>query len=242
MRLVIRVLAAALLAAPVVAAAGELSFTPYVWIPGVDGSVGTPGGGTSEGDRVSADFQPDLKLGGAMLNFSWREARFTAFGDWTYANVRADAATPRGALYSSASGQLIGNVVQLFSGYQLLDAAGMKLDAFVGGRGYGITGRLKFDEGAASAASTSTYELWFDAAAGLRWTAVFAEHYVVYARGDVGAGGSSFTWQAYGVGGYRFAWGDLIAGWRHLYVDKGDGDLQLRLALSGPVIGANFLF
>ncbi len=240
MRPAIAALAAVLLAAP--AAAGELDFTPYVWIPGMDGSIGTGGGDTGLGDRVTVDFSPEYRVGGAMLNFSWREERFTAFGDWTYANVRATSPSPYGRLYSEVKGQIVGNVVQLFSGYMLLDRNGMKLDAFVGGRGYGITGRLGLEAGTAAEAKLSSHEVWLDAAAGLRFNAVVARRWLAHLRGDVGAGGSNLTWQAYAAGGYEFSWGALLAGWRHLYVDKGEGRLRMRLSLSGPVVGANFTF
>jgi hypothetical protein len=230
------------LAAPAAGIAGELNFTPYIWIPGVDGSIGTGGGGGGDpglGDRVSVDFSPEYRIGGAMLNFSWRQKRFTAFGDWTYANVRAESPSPVGLLYSSVKGQIIGNVAQLFAGYLLLERGDTKLDVFAGARGYGITGRLGFEPGLASEVNRSSHEVWVDAATGLRFNTVLARSWVAHLRADVGTGGSNLTWQAYAVGGYQFSWGALLAGWRHLYVDKGDGSLRIELSLSGPVIGVN---
>jgi hypothetical protein len=245
MRLSIAVLAAVALAAPAPGAAGELNFTPYVWIPGINGTIGTGAGGDVDpglGDRVTVDFSPEFRIGGAMLNFSWREERFTAFGDWTYANVRATTPSPFGALYSEVKGQVIGNVFQLFSGYLLLDTAGMKLDAFVGGRGYAITTRLGLEPGVAGAADTSESAFWLDAAAGLRFNAVIARNWLAHLRADVGGGGSNLTWQAYAAGGYQFSRFALLAGWRHLYLDKGEGALQMKLSFSGPIVGVNFGF
>jgi hypothetical protein len=241
-RLALVALAAATLSAPAQAAAGELNFTPYVWVPGIHGSMGTPGGDSGLGDRVTLEFAPEYRIGGAMLNFSWREARFTAFGDWTYANVRATTPSPYGALYSDVEGQIIGNIGQLFAGYLLLDHAGMKLDGYVGGRVYGITGRLGLGAGLAPEVDLSSTEVWVDAAVGLRFNAVVWRGLVAHVRGDVGSGGSNLTWQAYGAMGWQFGWGALLAGWRHLYIDKGEGDLRMKLALSGPVLGANFTF
>ncbi len=241
MRRGVAALAVALLAAPALARAGELEFTPYVWIPGIDGTIGTGGGESGLGDRVTAEFSPEFRIGGAMLNFSWRQDRFTAFGDWTYANVRATSPSPFGALYSEVKGQIIGNVVQLFSGYMLLEGEGMRLDAFIGGRGYGLTGRLQLEPGVVpSQTKLSSNSVWFDACTGLRLNALLARHWVAFFRGDVGAGGSNFTWQWYAGAGYQFSWGALLAGWRYLYVDRGEGALQMKLSLSGPVIGGNF--
>jgi hypothetical protein len=246
MRLAICVLAAAVVAAPARGAAGELNFTPYIWIPGINGTIGTGTGGGSDvslGDRASVEFDPEFRIGGAMLNFSWREERFTAFGDWTYANVRATSPSPFGALYSEVDGQILGNVAQLFAGYMLLDARGMKLDAFIGGRLYSITGRLGLEAGAAPAADLESTGTWFDTALGLRFNAIVHGNWRAHLRADVGAGGSNLTWQAYAVGGYQITdSATLLAGWRHLYIDRGEGELQLKLSLSGPVIGAAFEF
>ncbi len=243
MRLAVAALATALLAAPGFTRAGQLEFTPYVWIPGIDGTIGTGGGESGLGDRVAVDFSPEFRIGGAMVNFSWRQDRFTVFGDWTYANVRATSPSPFGALYSEVKGQIIGNVVQLFSGYMLLEGDGVKLDAFLGGRGYGITGRLALEPGSVtSETKLSSNSVWFDACAGLRLNALFARHWLVFLRGDVGAGGSNFTGQWYAGGGYQFSWGGLLAGWRSLYIDRGEGALQLKLSLSGPVVGVNLQF
>jgi hypothetical protein len=233
---------AALLAAPAPAAAGELNFTPYVWIPGIDGTFGTGGGDSGLGDRVTLDFAPEFRIGGAMLNFSWREDRFTVFGDWTYANVRAETPSPFGLLYSNVKGQIIGNILQLFSGYMVVNHKGMTLDAFVGARAYGLTGRLGLEAGSAPEVNLSANEVWYDAAVGLRFNAVVSRHWLAHLRADVGAGGSNLTWQGYAAAGYQFSWGALLAGWRHLYFDKGEGSLQAKLALSGPLIGANFKF
>jgi hypothetical protein len=109
---------AALVAAPRAASAWEVSFTPYLWLPSVDGTVGAGTDSTLPPVEFNA-FSENLKLGGAMVNL---------------------------------------------------------------------------------------------------------------------------TWQGYAVGGYGLSWGDLVAGWRHLYVDKGEGSTRLRLTLSGPLVGAHFTF
>lgn len=238
--LAIAALSAALLATP--ASAGQLEFSPYVWIPGIDGTIGTGGGDSGLGDRVELDFTPEFRIGGAMVNLSWREGRYVLFGDWTYANVRAEDESPFGLLYSGVSGQIIGNVVQLFSGYALVDREDLKVDAYLGVRGWGLVGRLGLDAGTAPAVDLESSGYWLDAAVGFRVNWWITPKWFAHARADVGAGGSNVTWQAYALGAYRFSWGALFAGWRHLYVDRGDGDLRLRLALSGPVVGASFSF
>jgi hypothetical protein len=243
MRLALRALVLAMFAVPCAAAAGEVNFTPYIWIPGVTATVGEGGGGSPGlGDRITLDFSQNLRLGGAMVNASWTEGPFVVFGDWTYANVRGISASPFGALYGDVNVQIVGNVLQLFSGYAVLDKEGFRLEPFLGARGYILTGRLKLEPGAFPAVDLDDTSAWLDAVAGLRAQYHFAKKWTVSVRGDVGAGGSNLTWQLYGVGGYEFSWGALIAGWRYLYVDQGEKSLRLRLTLSGPIIGVNFVF
>ena len=234
-------LLAALLAAPAAASAGELAFTPYLWIPSVDGTLGA-GGDAATPPVDFSNFTENLKIGGAMLNLTWREGRFLAFGDWTYANVRTTAPSPQGLLYGGVEGQIKGNILQLFSGYTVLDVERTRLDVFLGARAYGLMGRLSFEAGTLPAAEAQGTEIWVDAVAGARLDARLGEKWLAHLRLDAGTGGSSLSWQGYGVGGYGFSWGDLVVGWRHLYVDKGEGRLRLRLALSGPFVGAHFTF
>jgi hypothetical protein len=50
------VFAASLAVAPAAQAAPEWSVTPYLWAAGFDGTIGTAGGNSGLGDRVSVDF------------------------------------------------------------------------------------------------------------------------------------------------------------------------------------------
>ncbi|MEO8487192.1 MAG: hypothetical protein ABI585_12740 [Betaproteobacteria bacterium] len=96
-------------------AAPEWNFTPYIWAAGFDGTIGAAGGDAGIGDRPRVDFSnslsDNLRLGGFMLNASWRNDRLTAFGDWTYAKVKSDTDTPFGLLHSSVNGEIKGNIV-----------------------------------------------------------------------------------------------------------------------------------
>jgi hypothetical protein len=245
-----RALGLALVAAscllPAAAPAGELHFTPYIWIPSIDGTIGQGGGNTDTGDLVTLDFSNDLKIGGAMVNLSWREGRFVTFGDWTYANVTGKAPMPNGWLYSGTEVQIKGNIAQFYTGYEFLDRTDLRLAGFTGARLYNLYGRITLEAGPPPSgwsgqelAGTTT---WVDAVGGLRFEWDITEHWWMIATGDAGTGGSNFSWQAYGVGGYQFGWGSVLLGWRHLYIDKGEDRTKLKLTMSGPVVGVDFTF
>ena len=60
--------------------------------------------------------------------------------------------------------------------------------------------------------------------------------------GDVGAGDSKLTWQAWPGVGYRFEKFDAVAGYRHLAWETEDGDTFEDLSFSGPMLGVKFGF
>ena len=62
------------------------------------------------------------------------------------------------------------------------------------------------------------------------------------ASADVGAGGSDLSWQLFGGVGYRFGWGSVVGGWRHLHVDIEKSGFKLDGALSGPFLGVSLVF
>lgn len=59
---------------------------------------------------------------------------------------------------------------------------------------------------------------------------------------DIGTGDSDLVWNASLSLAYRFGWGDLVLGYRHLEYDEGPGGTLQDFSLSGPGFGASFYF
>jgi hypothetical protein len=59
---------------------------------------------------------------------------------------------------------------------------------------------------------------------------------------DVGTGDSDLVWNASLSLAWRFGWGDLVFGYRHLEYDEGPGGVLQDFILSGPGFGATFHF
>ena len=56
----------------------EWRITPYAWIAGFDGTVGTFGGGSGLPGRIDVDtgsLSDNMELGGFMLHLGWRRGR-----------------------------------------------------------------------------------------------------------------------------------------------------------------------
>lgn len=59
---------------------------------------------------------------------------------------------------------------------------------------------------------------------------------------DVGTGDSDLVWNATLSFAYRYGWGDLVFGYRHLEYDEGPSGTLQDFSLSGPGFGASFHF
>jgi hypothetical protein len=233
---------AASLAAPAAAQAGEWHIAPYAWLAGFDGTAGIAGA-PGIGGRIDVDTGfGDIKQAGAMVNLGWRSGRVAAFGDWTYANAKTDAPTPFTTLYAGVDIKVRGNIVEANGGYDLIAAPGTSLDLYGGLRYYDLKIDLGLREGTLPGAVIGSSSDWVDGVVGVRWQTRFADRWEAYATADVGAGGSDLAWQLVGAVGYRYSWGTVFAGWRHLHVKYEKDSFKLDAALTGPLIGASFRF
>lgn len=240
------VVAIAVLPAAHAQSASEWRVTPYLWAAGFDGTVGTGNGGDAAlGSRVAVDFgslADNLTAAGAMLNIGWRQGRWSAFGDWTWVKVESDAPTGLPVLFTGVEAQVKGNVVQANLGYELVGNKDGRLDAFVGARYYDLDVEMRLEGLLTGNRAIALGQRWTDAVAGVRGSTSLGAAWEAYAQFDVGAGESDLSWQSMGVVGYRFGWGTVFGGWRHLAVDVQKGDYRLDAAISGPVVGASFRF
>ena len=235
---------AVLLSAPAMAEQGQWTITPYAWLAGFDGTLGAEGTPPGlNGGRIDVDTSGlHLKQVGAMVQLNWRQGPWSAFGDWTYANVKADSPTPFATLYAGTDIKLQGNIVEANVGYDLLGARDSQVDLFGGVRFYDLHIDLALRQGTLPGASVGGSSQWTDGVVGVRAVTRFADKWQAFASADVGGGGSDLAWQLYGGVGYQFSWGSLIAGYRHLHVNYVKNSYKLDGALTGPLIGASFYF
>lgn len=219
----------------------ELRLTLYFWIAGFDGTVGTA---DSQGS-VDADFSgllDNLELGGYMLHADWSRGPWTAFGDWSHFNLTSSAPSPFGALYAGTDARIKGGVGQVAVGHQVVGHADSRADAFIGLRYYNIEAEMTLQPGLAGGRSLNGSSAWVDGIVGARWHGRIDRQWTLLLYGDVGGGGSKYTWQAAATASYEFRWGALVGGWRLLYVDYDSSGLKLEAALSGPFLGAALRF
>jgi len=135
-----------------------------------------------------------------------------------------------------------GHIVEGYGGYELTGARDSHVDVFAGARYYTMEASLGLREGTLPGATATSDQNWIDGVIGTRFDTRFADNWEAFASADVGTGGSRLSWQLFAGLGYRFGWGSIVGGWRHLHVDVDKSNFRLDGALSGPFLGASFTF
>jgi len=207
----------------------EFVVTPYLWAAGMDGDVAVLGM-PAEVDVSFGDILNALD-GGALIHFEGRKGQRAFFVDAVYLDLGEDLDTPPGDVdlkqLTTEGGVMFGvaKQVQLLVGARYID---LEVDVdFAGPLGVSIGGD----------------ESWLDGFAGVAWTPEVGERWGVRLSGDLGAGGSDFTWQFRGTATYRKS--DLISfpfGVRVMSIDYEDGGFAYDLTLSGLETGVGFHF
>jgi len=83
---------------------------------------------------------------------------------------------------------------------------------------------------------------YWDGIVGIRGSTNLAGNWDFRYYGDIGAGGSDLTWQAFGGVGYRFGWGDMVLGYRHLTYEMKEDRPIADVTFSGPQLSVGFRF
>jgi len=97
-------------------------------------------------------------------------------------------------------------------------------------------------QGISDVSSDSEVTIW-DGVIAARLLYQFSPKWSLRFYGDVGAGDSDLTWQVWGNLGYQLSdSATLLAGYRHLAYDLGDGKTDIDLTFSGPQLGVMFKF
>jgi hypothetical protein len=202
-----------------------LTFSPYFWAIGLDGTVGI---GPSEAD-VSLGFSDILDgsddVFGVMGRLSVRAKRGSAYFDTTYARVdfnnlgtRVGPIRVAGDLTFKISWIEAGASHVVFSNTE--DPKGLQLTP--GATRIGVSAGIRYtristdvDLSAPVSLGLSPTEAWADPIIGIRGAHAIGRRTMLGFEGDVGGFGigTDFTWSAMGVIGQRFTLGNASAFW-----------------------------
>jgi hypothetical protein len=213
------------------------SISPYLWLPGLHGTIGALGHGAS----VNASFS-DI-----FSNFSFalmgtldtRYNRIVMPLDFMWIRLTNDKAFPFDVLATSAKIKVNLDVLTQKFGYRVVDTEKFKLDALAGVR-YWHAGTT-VDLVSSVLPKTNFYGSadWVDAVGGARFQVLLAPKLALTIAGDAGGGGANSDYQVAGLIGWEFKKFTLQTGWRYMTVNyRPSGGTICDVAISGLILGA----
>src|SRR5271166_6821503 len=213
---------------------------PYLWFPGLSGTVGALGHDASV--HVSAsDVLSNFNFG-LMGYVEASKDRLVFPVDFMWVRLTDEKGLPDTDLTQrSVKVYVTESILTPKFGYRVVDGERFKVDALVGIRYWHLGENLTLHP---SGFYQSQSANWVDGLFGSRIQLAFSPKVALNIFGDVGGGASAMDYQAGGVLGYKIK--PTIAlqlGWRYLY-DRYHGDHQFIWDVheSGPMLGATFEF
>lgn len=199
--------------------------SPFLWAAGLDGRVSFNGPPVD----VSAKFEDlvDFANVGAAMRITARRPPIGWFGEASWMETNNQVAT--GALktvQTMAEGGLLYEFDPALAVY-----GGLRYQIVEGTLDSPVSGRARHSEE------------WLDGLVGARWTPLASQNWVIWARGDVGAGSSDLVWLLEAGGGYRWnvRWAAYMA-YRVLDTDYGHAGFLYDVQQSGLLLGFGFRY
>ena len=254
----------------------QFSLTPYLWLPTIAGDLRfelPPGsGGNPSFDLGPTDWFDMLNFA-AFVGGTAKKGRFSIISDIAYLSMSNEPDSRLASVETIVSGpggrveipvgaditldtetDLTGFMWSMALGYELHRTDRSNLDAFIGGRYFGVDVETSWSLTTAITTPGGTEvfpaagqigndtDLW-DAIVGIRGQFALGDsRWSVPYYVDVGSGSSDITWSAFTGLTYGFEWGDLLFAYRHLEYDEGSSGLLQNFSFTGPAIGARFNF
>jgi len=217
----------------------QLQVTPYLWASSLVGQLGI-GNQTADVDASFSNILDHLHFA-AMGLVDARRNRVVALTDIFYTDLRGQQATP-GPLFSSVNPQQKLFILTPEGGYRVFGTANTSVDVVGGIRFWHLSSELQFQPGVLPGIDLQASRSWVDGIAGLRAWHALPNNWWVNGYADLGAGGSTRTYQLAGTVGVdlhrHFA---VVGGYRYLSVNY-DQDVLLDTTFKGPLVGFTVKF
>lgn len=249
--------------------------TPYAWLTSLNGSQVVRGRGVDVDASFVDIVENTVGEGGSlvalMLSMEARNGRLALFADVIGEKITLDRSGLRTRGPVPGVGAAVGAAVDMKFQMAILEAGAayeigslgpVAFDVLAGARywyqkldlGLDIASTVNLGDlvvGGTRAIARSGSVDWIDAFAGLRARVELAPNHHLQLRGDLGAGGSKFTWHALAAYAYDFKTSNgvtysAVIGYKALYVDYVQGSglsrYEFDMLQHGPVLGLSVRF
>jgi hypothetical protein len=216
----------------------HLAVSPYLWLPGVHGTIG----GLGRDASISAspgDLLSHFRFG-LMGVVEARYKRIVLPLDLMWVRLEDDKALPVPLKTIAANVKASEFILSPQIGFRLVDQKQLKIDALTGFRYWHLGQNLQFTPSALGL-SFSGSQNWVDPLVGGHIQVALSPKIEAIIAGDVGGWGtgSQLDYQVVGVLGYRIKPALVLqAGYRYLYVNYRSGGAIFDVATSGVILGA----
>lgn len=235
---------------PKVDNAWRFEVTPYLWSPGLRGTINTNTDVAKSVDMTSSNVLGDLKSGG-MISAEAHKGKWGIMGDFVSATLQKSGSVPvqtpdgRLTLGDKATAQLT-----LLTGvitYTVANTKDAYVDALLGVRAIDLTASVNVNiDGTSDKKAVSNKTSTVDPIIGAkgRYRIADSSWYIPF-YGDIGGGGgkNNITWQAMtGIGKTFNNLVDASLTYRALYFDMKDGGVLAKATMFGPQLAVTFKF
>lgn len=235
---------------PKVDNAWRFEVTPYLWSPGLRGTVNLNNDAAKSVDMTSSNVLGDLKSGG-MISAEAHKGKWGIMGDFVSATLQKSGSVPvqdgnlRAVLGDKATAQL--TILTGVITYTVANTKDAYVDALLGVRAIDLTATVNVNiDGTSLQRSASNKTSTVDPIIGAkgRYRIADSSWYIPF-YGDIGGGGgkTNVTWQAMtGIGKTFNNLIDASLTYRALYFDMKDGGLLAKATMFGPQVAVTFKF
>ena len=217
--------------------------TPYLWAPGIKGTLGLDSGLAKSADFTTSNVLGALKSGG-MISAEAHKGSWGLMGDVVSATLQKTGGIPvqSGAVTLADKVTLQQTVLTGVATYTVVNAKDVYVDSLLGVRAIYATATLNVNGYGTASKTTSTVDPIIGAKG--RYRIADSTWYVPF-YGDVGSGGgtTNLTWQA--MAGIGKTFGGLIDAsltYRALYYDMRDAGVLQKTTMLGPQVAVTFKF
>ena len=221
----------------------DLKSAAYLWVSSTHLSYDTPAG-TVESDISFADSLKDLDFGLVVAGEASR-GRWKLGSELMYSRTTASDPFTGGPEFSEVDTKSQSTFLTLEGTYAVVEDDRVALDLGAGLRYIRLDVDTTLLAGTSPTVVSSSLDEWAEplVVGRVRYKISTNWYGVIYADSGLNSGGNSgSSWQAVATVGYRL--NDRIniqGGWRHFVVDT-NNDSDLKMELSGPIIGATMSF
>lgn len=228
---------------PVISDAWRYEVTPYLWAPGIKGTLALDSGLARSADFTSSNVLGALKSGG-MISAEAHKGNWGVMGDVVSATLQKSGAIPLdgGAASLGSKVTLQQTILSGVATYTVANTKDVYVDGLIGVRAIYATATLNVNGYGTASKTTSTVDPIVGAKG--RYRIADSEWYLPF-YGDIGSGGgtTNLTWQA--MAGVGKTFGKLIDAsltYRALYYDMKDGGVLQKTTMLGPQVAVTFKF